>query len=129
MESARLVLIDEAHRAAAPSYRVTLEALATGERDVCVVGLTATPFRAEYLQSHSDAGTKELKDIFRNIIEPSDALGDRPREEFQHGSLARPQWDAIQTSTLLKAPPLFNPENITEDDIERIDFALKKRAE
>lgn len=130
MESARLVLIDEAHRAAAPSYRVTLEALATAERDVCVVGLTATPFRAEYLQSNSDAGTKELKDIFRNIIEPSDALGDHPREELQaRGYLARPQRDAIQTSTLLKAPPLFDPENITEDDIERIDFALKKRAD
>lgn len=130
IDSARLVLIDEAHRAAAPSYRLTLEALAAAERDVCVVGLTATPFRAEYLQGNSGAGTKELKDIFRNIIEPVSVLGDQPREELQsRGYLARPQWDSIQTSTLLKAPPLDDPENITEEDIERIDFALKKRAD
>ena len=43
-----LILVDEAHRAAAPSYRRILTALIQPSRPVLVAGLTATPFRMEY---------------------------------------------------------------------------------
>lgn len=130
LTTTQLILIDEAHRAAAPSYRQVLDAFSAADSDACVVGLTATPFRAEYLHGDETAGTRELKSIFRRIIEPQKTLGEEPRKVMQErGYLARPQWDAIETNTLLKSPPLDDPMNITEDDIEKIDFALKKRAD
>ena len=130
LATAQLVVIDEAHRAAAPSYRSVLDAFGDAESDTRIIGLTATPFRAEYLPSDETSGTRELKQIFRRIIEPIRTLGPDPRIELQRrGFLARPMWDAIETKTLLKPPPLEDPEAITEDEIERIDFALKKRAD
>ncbi|HTQ78687.1 MAG TPA: DEAD/DEAH box helicase family protein, partial [Thermoanaerobaculia bacterium] len=54
-----LLVIDEAHRAAAPSYRRVLHGLSLPGQPVSVVGLTATPFRMEYLGDDPEEGTRE----------------------------------------------------------------------
>jgi hypothetical protein len=43
-----IILIDEAHRAAAPSYRTIVRAFENTRRNPAMIGLTATPFRQEY---------------------------------------------------------------------------------
>jgi len=126
----RVLLVDEAHRAAAPSYRKILQEFRGGERAPALVGLTATPFRAEYSQADPSAGTRELRDLFHRIIEPSDTLGENPRARLEaDGFLARPVWSEIKTATLLMAPTVSDVENITDEDIEKIDYALKIRAD
>ena len=125
-----LILIDEAHRAAAPSYRTIIRAFGNTSRDPAVVGLTATPFRQEYSPSDPSAGTRELRELFQQIIEPSQTLGDNPRIRLEtEGFLARPVWSTIKTPTLLMAPEVSDIENITDEDIEKIDYALKIRAD
>jgi superfamily II DNA or RNA helicase len=130
VRNASLLLVDEAHRAAAPSYRTIIEAFATIQPATVVVGLTATPFRAEYAPKDPTAGTQELRALFRSIIEPIDTLGENPRAALEErGFLARPQFETIQTRTYLKTPGLESTQTLTEDDIERIDYALKIRAD
>jgi DNA repair protein RadD len=125
-----LILIDEAHRAAAPSYRAIMKAFKESPRNPAMIGLTATPFRQEYSATDPSAGTRELRELFHQIIEPSDTLGDNPRARLEaDGFLARPDWTEIKTATLLMAPPIPDIEQITEDDIEKIDYALKLRAD
>lgn len=66
------LIVDESHRAAAPSYRSILNKLvANGVR---VVGLTATLFRMEYNPKDQDAGTTELRNLFPLLIEPTRTL-------------------------------------------------------
>jgi DNA repair protein RadD len=125
-----LILIDEAHRAAAPSYRTIMLAFQNTPRKPAMIGLTATPFRQEYSATDPHAGTRELQELFQQIIEPSETLGDNPRIKLEaEGYLARPEWTEIKTSTLLMAPQVPDIEHITEDDIEKIDHALKIRAD
>ena len=45
------------------------------------------------------------------------------------GYLARPIWQSIPTKTLLRPPPLQDLFELSEDDIEKIDYALKIRAD
>jgi DNA repair protein RadD len=99
-----LLIVDEAHRAAAPSYRKILrEAIA---EDVPVVGLTATPFRMEYRDDDPQAGTRELTDIFRNLIEPVKTLGTKdPRGVLERrGILARPEFRTIASGDTQTRP-------------------------
>jgi superfamily II DNA or RNA helicase len=71
-----------------------------------------------------------VRALFRSIVEPVETLGDNPRAALEErGFLARPQFDTIQTRTYLKTPGLESLESLTEDDIERIDYALKIRAD
>lgn len=91
LATAQLVIIDEAHRAAAPSFRAILDAFGDVESDTRIIGLTATPFRAEYLPADETSGTRELKQIFKKIIEPMKTLGANPRIKLQQrGFLAIP---------------------------------------
>jgi superfamily II DNA or RNA helicase len=130
LRNASLLLVDEAHRAAAPSYRTIIEAFATLNPAAAVVGLTATPFRAEYAPKDPTAGTRELRALFQSIVEPIETLGENPRAALEErGFLARPRFETIQTRTFLKTPGLESLESLTEDDIERIDYALKIRAD
>jgi superfamily II DNA or RNA helicase len=116
-----LVIVDEAHRAAARSYRTILDALA---REASCVGLTATPFRFEYLGDDPEAGTRELKDIFRNLIEPTKTLGPNPRLRLQErGVLARPDFQTIETGLSVKMPST-DGEMLVDEQIEQIDRAL-----
>lgn len=125
-----LVAIDEAHRAAAPTYRRIIDETARFDAETRIVGLTATPFRAEYDPNDPDAGTLELKKLFREIIEPTRTLGLNPREALEDdGFLARPSWETIRTRTYLAPPAVDDPERPSEDDIERIDRALRIRAD
>lgn len=125
-----LVVVDEAHRAAAPTYRRIIEETGRFDAEARVVGLTATPFRAEYDPNDPDAGTLELRGLFREIIEPSRTLGPNPRERLEEeGFLARPTWETLRTRTYLTPPPIENLESPSEEDIERIDRALRIRAD
>ncbi len=128
--TAGLVLIDEAHRAAAPTYRAILQAFAERAPTARVLGLTATPFRQEYLESDPQAGTAQLKELFRTIIEPVKTLGEDPRKRLQErGFLATPVWRTIKTDTLLKAPEVQDPTSLTEQEVEKVDYALRIRAD
>jgi superfamily II DNA or RNA helicase len=133
LEQTRALVVDEAHRAAAPSYRRILSQFEEAGSQAAVIGLTATPFRAAYVTASGAelaAGTRELKRIFARIVEPLRTLGEDPRLALQErGYLARPLWDEITTKTLLRPPPLSDPANLSEEDIEKIDYALKKRAD
>jgi superfamily II DNA or RNA helicase len=125
-----LLVIDEAHRAAAPSYRrIMAEVLPTARR-APVVGLTATPFRMEYAEPDPQAGTRELREIFVSLVEPRRTLGDRVHATLQaRGVLARPVFETIATNAPMRMPPLEDPAAPTQDDLERIDRALAVRAD
>jgi len=127
----RLIVIDEAHRAAAPSYRRILQDLIPSDRRVSVAGLTATPFRGVSLEDNTEAGTKELKELFHKLIEPIGTLGDAPRQRLQEmGVLARPVFETIQTRTVMSVPPdLTKTTSLSEEEIERIDKVLAVKAD
>ena len=127
---AALVVIDEAHRAAAPTYVRILDSFRAADSEAAVIGLTATPFRGEYDPNDPTAGTAELKRLFRTIVEPLRTLGEDPRTALQErGYLATPEWDEIETKTLMRPPPLADKVELDDEDIERIDYALKIRAD
>ena len=70
-----ILLFDEAHRAATPSYRAVLNAVCKkSQTPPEIIGLSATPVRFDYKNSlHS--GTKQLSKLFKKLIEPIDTLG------------------------------------------------------
>lgn len=124
-----LLVVDEAHRAAAPSYRRILTELIPAERPVSVAGLTATPFRAEY-SPDPEEGTRELKQLFHALIEPTTTLGENPRRTLQEMRvLAAPIFETIETPTVIRIPNLPDAGMMSEDDLERIDRVLALRAD
>jgi len=127
-QSLRVLLIDEAHRAAAPSYRRILTDLMPSAHPVSVAGLTATPFRMEYLDEDPEEGTRDLRDIFENLIEPLHTLGEDPRERLERLQemeiLARPELRSIPTHTIIRVPDVLPENPIVEDDIDRIDRVM-----
>lgn len=129
-DSINIIVIDEAHRAAAPSYRQIVEEFVDQTGRMSLVGLTATPFRLEYMGSDPEAGTKELREIFVNLIEAENTLGENPRTELQRrGILATPVVETIRTPIRLLIPEVENADAITAEEMERIDAALKIRAD
>lgn len=129
-QALRLIVVDEAHRAAAPTYRRILAELSTAEHGISVTGLTATPFRMEYSPTDPTAGTRELRELFGTIIEPLQTLGEDPRRALQDREyLSRPVWETIKTETLLVTPPGVPDLFTSEEDIERVDHALRVRAD
>lgn len=124
-----LLVIDEAHRAAAPSYRRVISGLLGVARPTPIVGLTATPFRKEYVDDDPEAGTQELQDLFGELIEPTGSLGENVRVTLQdRGILARPVFETIVTHTPMRMPA-FEFDLPTEEDVERIDRDLAARAD
>lgn len=69
-----LMVIDEAHRAAAPTYHTAVDSLRRWNPDVSVLGLSATPVRETYA-SHPYDGTRELTRLFKHLVEPIETLG------------------------------------------------------
>ena len=70
-----IAVIDEAHRAAAPTYLEVIRQLNKFSADtIPILGLSATPIRETYA-SNPYKGTEELFDLFSNLIEPLDTLG------------------------------------------------------
>ncbi|MBS0597801.1 MAG: DEAD/DEAH box helicase family protein, partial [Proteobacteria bacterium] len=81
----RLIVIDEAHRAAAPQYKSLIEFFGQRSKrraqpEPYILGLTATPFRYEYFRNYPELGTTELYKLFRKFVEPKETLGLHPRE-------------------------------------------------
>ena len=128
--STGLIVIDEAHRAAARSYREILSFMTDLGHHVSVVGLTATPFRMEYLQEDPEAGTRELKEIFDDLIEPRETLGIEPRQPLQEmGVLAIPRFETLETTTSLRIPGYEGGDIQDEESIEKIDRAMALRTD
>jgi superfamily II DNA or RNA helicase len=135
----RLIVIDEAHRAATPSYRAILERTTGGgtmathvEREVGVLGLTATPFRKEYAHQDPEEGTRQLREIFGELIEPVRTLGADARKALQERSvLARPQWRSIETNTSVRLRHLDGGRDPATELLagEQADRVLAQRAD
>jgi DNA repair protein RadD len=127
-----LLLVDEAHRAAAPSYALIFKKLIPHDRLVSVAGLTATPYRSEYLDNPEE-GTKKLKEVFNHLIEPT-TLGDLPRDRLKSlqdmNILAKPEFMTISTPTKIRVQDILKKgEEPTEEEAEGIDQALAIRAD
>jgi DNA repair protein RadD len=127
-QSLGVLLIDEAHRAAAPSYRRILRDLPPSARPVSVAGLTATPFRMEYLNDDPEEGTRDLKDVFESLIEPIQTLGDDPRERLERLQemevLAKPDVRPIHTHTIIRVPGVSEGGLMGEEEMERTDRVM-----
>lgn len=88
------VVVDEAHRALAPSYGAVLNALGMGLRrtqsTTALVGLTATPRRA------SEDETARLRQRFQNRILNAPSLGQDPLQTLRgQGVLARIEYESL----------------------------------
>jgi superfamily II DNA or RNA helicase len=127
--AAGAVVVDEAHRAAAPTYSTILKLFHLSDGPA-VLGLTATPFRMEYIDDGA-AGTRKLLRLFDNtVVEPLETLGDAPREKLQQmGILAKPIMESLQTSIRLSLPPGTDSIEPDEAAVERIDHKLKLDAD
>ncbi len=127
-KSLGVLLIDEAHRAAAPSYRRILRDLLPSEHPVSVAGLTATPFRMEYDNEDPEEGTRDLKEIFERLIEPITTLGNNPRERLERLQekeiLARPDWKTIRTHIIVHLPDVWREGFVGEEEMERVDRGM-----
>jgi superfamily II DNA or RNA helicase len=82
-----LFVIDEAHHAAAPSYRAIVDAILANRPDAMVLGFTATPNRGDGVR---------LVDIFEKIVYSMDA-----RKAIDSGYLVPVKSYAVATSTNL----------------------------
>ncbi len=121
LETCGVIVIDEAHRAAAPIYRSIIDSYRRSP-ETCIIGLTATPFRKEY-QDDSLHGTRQLKQLFKEIIEPVDSLGHNAKEELQLlGYLAAPVQHLIETGVRLHSSMTINDQNaLSLENIKSID--------
>ena len=129
VENVSLVVIDEAHRAAAPQYKKLLNALLKFT-EIRLLGLTATPFRKEYLQGLPELGTLELYDIFRNVAEPIATLGQDARQRLQERKvLAYPHEKPIQTGEKLGGSLVSSGAVPTLHEIEAMDQTLASDAD
>ena len=93
------LVIDEAHRAAAPTYGRLIDAVQDGEADsrVPVIGLTATPFRTVLGPHEPDEATADLRKIFRDGLIKPISLGDDPKQVLiDQGCLARPSYTPLR---------------------------------
>jgi DNA repair protein RadD len=124
--SLSLLVIDEAHRAAALSYKKIISALASATDQVATVGLTATPLRKEYIEDDPYGGTIELREIFSgNLIEPVKTLGNDPRQKLQEMRiLASPVFKTIYTSTVINIPNVPDDDSFSDEDALKIDRIL-----
>ncbi len=84
-----LFVIDEAHHAAAPTYRAILDKILLKRADALVIGFTATPYRGDGAQ---------LSEIFPDIVYQMDA-----RVAIDEGYLVPVRSYAIATATDLDA--------------------------
>lgn len=119
---ARLLVIDEAHRAAAPTYKSILEVLAP---QVSVIGLTATPYGKVYL---GDASTDELLALFNNNVVRPETLFD----DFDVSGVSNAKQFLLQKSILAR-PIVFNVKTgkrLSEQSIRAIgEGELEERSE
>ena len=121
----KLIVIDEAHRAAAPQYQKLIEEFGGEHSRTKVLGLTATPFRNEYLTGFPELGTRELYKLFRKIARISDI--EDPRVMLQErGVLSRPVEQRIETGSRMRVGTDADPGI---ESIESIDRRLAEDAD
>ncbi len=124
------IVIDEAHRAAAPTYRSIFEAAHKVSESIGLIGLTATPFRMEYDQVDPEKGTRELRELFKRRIEPKQTLGSNPRAKLQEQRvLARPEWTVVETHRSVSLKGMKWAEPPTEEQTEVLDKFLATEAD
>lgn len=126
----RLLVIDEAHRAAAPTYGSILDALPTL---TSVIGLTATPYGKVYL---GQSTTDELLAIFNDkLIRPESLFEDFEDDEDSNAKLfllrknilAKPVVHEIRTGSKLSDPCLvINDEQDLEAQADSLDQAIRR---
>lgn len=97
------LVIDEAHRAAAPTYGRLIEAVQDVGREsrVPVIGLTATPFRTVLGAHEADEATAALREIFRDGLITPAILGNDPKQVLiDRRCLARPTYTPLKGANL-----------------------------
>lgn len=135
LAAVELIVIDEAHRAAAPQYQALIGLFEQGGEgggeEPRILGLTATPFRNEYMRDYPELGTKELYKLFRQIAAPSTTLGSDPRVTLQERQvLARPIEERVETGqTLSVGQLLLDGDGGQLETIEAIDKHLAELAD
>lgn len=99
----RLVVMDEAHQAIAPTYRALIEGLCGAGGEGALLGLTATPGR-----SWSDMAADETLSEFFGGSKVVLEIGDDPNPVkylLDHGYLAKPQFQQIEYSPAIRPSP------------------------
>jgi len=91
-----------------------------------VLGLTATPFRNEYLKGYPELGTRELYKLFRKMARISDSEDPRLMLQ-QRGILSTPREVLIETGSKLTIQEPNGDSSI--EAIERIDRRLAEDAD
>jgi DNA repair protein RadD len=97
------LVIDEAHRAAAPTYGRLIGAVQNGREGtrVPVVGLTATPFRTVLGAREADEATAALREIFFDGLITPAILGNDPKQVLiDRRCLARPTYTPLRGANL-----------------------------
>ncbi len=118
-----LTVVDEAHRAGAPTYIRLASLISKRNPSVAFVGLTATPFRTEY--TAAEDGIAALKETFQELVEAS-SLGRSPREALQGMQvLSRLTIKEIKTHIDLQIPdkaelPIGKLPPRTQQDVDQL---------
>jgi superfamily II DNA or RNA helicase len=109
----RLVVMDEAHQAIAPTYREVIEGLCGAGGVGALLGLTATPGR-----SWNDVNADEALSAFFGGSKVVLTIGNEPnpvRSLLDNGYLARPNFQQIEYS------PAIQPSPAELRNLERVD--------
>lgn len=141
LEQADILVIDEAHRAAAKTYREIIDLFENKKRDIKLIGLSATPVRENYGFNPFD-GTKELINIFRVLVElkvPSGSDLNPTQFLISEGVLAQVEikhvtWDIEPSCTAKNITKLLTDESTPSiafvrsvADCKLLAFELRKR--
>jgi superfamily II DNA or RNA helicase len=119
----RLVVIDEAHQAIAPTYRAVIEALCAAGQHHALLGLTATPGRT-WNDVAADLALSEFFDGSKVVLE----AGDDPNPVkylLAEGYLAQPNFRQIEyapeiTPTASELRKLAGADDFTEETLEKL---------
>ena len=112
-KSVKLVVVDEAHQAIAPTYREIIDILAETGTNNALVGLTATPGR-----TWSDIATDEqLSDFFggQKVMLEVDGWDDPVSFLMNQGYLARPTFRRLEVEATSKLKPRLNKAGTGDD--------------
>ncbi len=109
-----LFVIDEAHHAAAPTYRAILDKILTKRPDALVIGFTATPHRGDGVQ---------LTEIFPDIVYQMDA-----RAAISEGYLVPVRSYAVATTVDLDAVASRAGDFVLGQLAEAVDNDERNRA-
>lgn len=120
---ARLVVVDEAHQAIAPTYRGVIEGLSAAGQHHAIVGLTATPGRTW----NDVAADQALSDFFEGSKVVLEAGSDANPVKYllDEGYLARPSFQQIDyspeiTPTSAELRRLAGSDDFTDETLNKM---------